>query len=402
MRCLSLARALADDGANVFFLLRRHAAGLTHLIEGEGHSVQMLSDPEGRPDAPAADGTAHALWLPTTWQKDAEQTSEAIDRIGPVDWLIVDHYALDARWERMQRKRVSRILAIDDLADRDHDCDILLDQNLVLNMERRYRGRLPSTCQSLLGPAYALLRPEFARQRESLVRRSGKASRILVCYGGSDPGNETARALSAIKSLSLPWLAVDVVIGLSNPHANSISGLCREMPLAELHRGADNMAELMMRADLAIGAGGVMSWERCCLALPTIAVDIADNQTGALTALARCGAVAYLGSASSVTVDQIAGTLQSMLDDPARTRAMGEAAGRLSTGGAPYGCGSDARWTASRTGPEVEEENVARGDRQRPKQANPAVTAGVLNLVFDRIFYANCAPAGSTIPRNRQ
>jgi UDP-2,4-diacetamido-2,4,6-trideoxy-beta-L-altropyranose hydrolase len=332
MRCLSLARALADNGASVFFLLRSHAAGLAPLIEGEGHSVRLLPDPDRGPDAPAADGTAHAHWLPTTWQKDAKQTLEAIDRIGPVDWLIVDHYALDARWERIQRQRVSRIFAIDDLADRNHDCDILLDQNLILEMEGRYRGLLPTTCKLLLGPRYALLRPEFAERRKSLARRSGKGDRILVCYGGSDPGNETAKALSAIKSLSLPWLAVDVAIGLSNPHADSISALCREMPLAELHRGADNMAELMTRADVAIGAGGVMSWERCCLVLPTIAVDIADNQTGALTALAGRGAVAYLGSASSVTVDQIAGTLQSMLNDPARTRAMGEAAGALVDG----------------------------------------------------------------------
>jgi UDP-2,4-diacetamido-2,4,6-trideoxy-beta-L-altropyranose hydrolase len=278
------------------------------------------------------DGTAHARWLPTTWQKDAEQTLEAIDRIGPVDWLIVDHYALDARWERMQRNRAPRILAIDDLADRNHDCDILLDQNLVLEMEGRYRGLLPTTCKLLLGPRYALLRREFATQRESLAERSGKVGRILVCYGGSDPGNETAKALSAIKSLSLTWLTADVAIGLNNPHADSIAGLCRGMPLAELHRGADNMAELMIRADLAIGAGGVMNWERCCLALPTIAVDIADNQTGALTALAGYGAAAYLGSARSVTVDQIAGTLQSMLDDPARTRAMGEAARALVDG----------------------------------------------------------------------
>ena len=148
MRCLSLARALADDGASVFFLLRSHAAGLTRLIEGEGHSVRLLPDPDRRPDAPAADGTAHAHWLPTTWQQDAEQTLEAIDRIGPVDWLIVDHYALDARWERMQRKRVPRILAIDDLADRDHDCDILLDQNLVLDMETPLsRPLVPATCK---------------------------------------------------------------------------------------------------------------------------------------------------------------------------------------------------------------------------------------------------------------
>lgn len=332
MRCLSLARALADGGANVLFLVRSHVAGLTRLIEGEGHAVRLLPDPDHRADDAATNGTAHAHWLPTSWQQDAEQTFEAIDRIGSIDWLIVDHYALDARWERMQRQRASHILAIDDIADRDHDCDILLDQNLVEGMESRYRGRLPATCRPLLGPYYTLLRPEFALQRSTLMARSGRVNRILVCYGGSDPGNETAKALSAIRSLSFLSIAVDVAIGLSNPYADTISDLCREMPGVELHRGADNMAELMQRADLAIGAGGVMSWERCCLALPTIAVHIADNQTGALTALASCGAVAYLGSAPSVTVDQIAGTLQSMLDDPARTREMGAAAGALVDG----------------------------------------------------------------------
>ena len=103
MRCLSLARALADDGVKVSFLMRGHAAGLTHLIEREGHAARLLPDPGRRTDEAAADGTAHALWLPTTWRQDAEQTLEAIDLIGGANWLIVDHYALDARWERMQR-----------------------------------------------------------------------------------------------------------------------------------------------------------------------------------------------------------------------------------------------------------------------------------------------------------
>ncbi|WP_247516941.1 UDP-2,4-diacetamido-2,4,6-trideoxy-beta-L-altropyranose hydrolase [Bradyrhizobium sp. 190] len=326
MRCLSLARALADDGANVFFLLRSHAAGLTRLIEGEGHSVRLLPDPDRLPDALAADGTAHVHWLPTTWQKDAEQTLEAIDRIGPVDWLIVDHYALDARWERMQRKRAPCILAIDDLADRNHDCDILLDQNLVLEMERRYRGLLPKTCKLLLGPRYALLRPEFAEQRKSLGGRSGKVSRIFVCYGGSDPSNETAKALAAIKRLSGNPLPVDVVVGLSNPHGSSVATMCEELPGAVLHRGADNIADLMGRADLAIGAGGVMCWERCCLGLPTLAVDIAPNQLDVLTALAAAGALVYLGSAASVTEDQMARSLEALLRDPARIRALGKGA----------------------------------------------------------------------------
>jgi UDP-2,4-diacetamido-2,4,6-trideoxy-beta-L-altropyranose hydrolase len=326
MRCLSLARALADNGASVFFLLRSHAAGLAPLIEGEGHSVRLLPDPDRGPDAPAADGTAHAHWLPTTWQKDAEQTLEAIDRIGPVDWLIVDHYALDARWERIQRQRVSRIFAIDDLADRNHDCDILLDQNLVLEMEGRYRGLLPTTCKLLLGPRYALLRPEFAERRKSLARRSGKVSRIFVCYGGSDPSNETAKALAAIKRLPGNPLPMDVVVGLSNPHASSVATLCEELPGAVLHRGAGNVADLMGRADLAIGAGGVMCWERCCLGLPTVAVDIAGNQVDALTALVAAGALVHLGAAASVTEEGMAHALDSMLRNAGRLRRMSEAA----------------------------------------------------------------------------
>ncbi len=332
VRCLSLARSFGNDGASAFFLLRSRAAGLARLIEGKGHAVRLLPDPDRFPDTAALSGTAHAHWLPTSWQQDAEQTLEWIDRIGAIDWLIVDHYALDASWERLQRQRVPRILAIDDIADRDHDCDILLDQNLAVEMERRYHGRLPARCRTLLGPSYALLRPEFAEQRKLVTGRNGEVGRIFVCYGGADPGNETAKALSAIKSLSLPSLAVDVAIGFSNPHVDSITSLCREMPRAELYRGADNMAELMRRADLAIGAGGVMSWERCCLALPTITVGIADNQTSALTALASSGVVTYLGSAPAVTVDQLAGAIRAMLDDPAKTLAMGEAARALVDG----------------------------------------------------------------------
>lgn len=330
VRCMSLANALAEEGTEVFFLLRSHAAALTGLIEADGHAVRLLADP------PHDSGAAPTRWLPTTWQRDAGQTLDAIGQIGAPDWLIVDHYALDAKWERLQRQQVPRILAIDDLADRPHDCDILLDQNLVAAMETRYRGLLPATCRPLLGPRFALLRHDFAEQRKSAAIRDGEIRRILVCYGGSDPSNETAKALAAVKYLSVSSLSVDVAIGPSNPHADLIAKLCLELPRTNMHRGANNMAELMACADLAIGAGGVMSWERCCLGLPTIAVDIADNQIGGLTALARLGALVHLGSAASVTQDQMESSIRSLLGDPAKTRAIGDVAHALVDG---EGCG---------------------------------------------------------------
>ncbi|HVX76410.1 MAG TPA: UDP-2,4-diacetamido-2,4,6-trideoxy-beta-L-altropyranose hydrolase [Bradyrhizobium sp.] len=335
-RCMSLANELSRGGARIVFVMREHAARLGGLVEANGHTPLFLRDPERHLNHSNATDRAHSHWLPTTWQGDAEQSSEVIGGIGHVDWLIVDHYALDAEWESVQRRYGVRILAIDDLADRPHDCDILLDQNLVLNMEARYRNRVSATCKQMLGPRYALLRPEFAEARKSTPDRSGDIHRILVCFGGSDPSNETAKALAAIKGVDIDSLAIDVVVGSGNPHADLISRLSSELPCAELHRGADNMAALMSRADLAIGAGGIMSWERCCLGLPTIAVDIAANQIGTLTALARAGAVVYLGSASSVTPRQIASAIQLALNDSENIKAMGEAARLLVDG---EGCG---------------------------------------------------------------
>jgi UDP-2,4-diacetamido-2,4,6-trideoxy-beta-L-altropyranose hydrolase len=328
-RCMSLAGVLAADGASVCFLLRSHAASLTGLIEAGGFSVRLL--PDSPHDAGKRNGE-RTNWLSTTWQRDAEQTLQVIRDIGEIDWLVVDHYGLDARWERLQRQRVPRILAIDDLADRPHDCDILFDQNFVQDMEARYRGLVTPGSKQLLGPHYALLRPEFSEQRKSLTARDGEVRRMLVCYGGSDPSNETARALAAIKAVRCESLAIDVVIGRSNPNAESIAALCQELPHAELHRDVGNMAELLRAADLALGAGGGMSWERCCLGLPTIAVDIADNQIGALTGLAKIGALVYLGSAASVTLDDRTTAIQSLLDDPVRTRQMGEIALKLVDG----------------------------------------------------------------------
>lgn len=325
-RCLTLANALARTGVRSRFLMRSHAAGLAHLVEGSGHAVQLLPDPSA-PAPGTEDRTGpHAHWLPTTWRQDADQTCNALAEIGPAEWLIVDHYALDGRWETACRREGLRIIAIDDLADRDHDCEILLDQNLVPHMGTRYRDRVSEACVQLLGPQYALLRPEFVEQRRLVTSRSGKIGRLLICYGGSDPTNETAKAVQAIASPAMPSIEVDVVIGPSNPHAESIVRLCSGLPRTRVHRGANNIAELMRRADLSIGAGGVMSWERCCVGLPAVVVDVASNQIGTLTALADVGAALYLGRAASVTAEILTDAVRALLDDPARNRALGEAA----------------------------------------------------------------------------
>lgn len=323
-RCLTLANTLALDGTESIFLLRSHGAVFARNVEAAGHRVWLLDD--------AAGANPDADWLTSTWEYDAGQTLDTLSKIGNVDWLAVDHYSLDARWERVMRGQVSRILAIDDTADRPHDCDLLLDQNLAIDMDARYTDLVPSNCRQLLGPGFALLRPDFATLRRTLRKRDGEVRRILICFGGSDPSNETAKALAAIERLKTHKLEVAIVIGMSNPNAGELEAKCQKLPWARVHRSASNMAELMEWADLAFGAGGVMSWERCCLGLSTIATHIAENQVGALTALAACGAVDYLGAASTVGVEQMMLSLCEFLDDPIRTRAMSEVALNLVDG----------------------------------------------------------------------
>ena len=243
MRCLTLADELRQRGAVVSFVCREHPGNLIGLIEGKGYSVKRLPQPTSEYFVTSED-VAHAAWLGVPWQQDATETLAALGKMQP-EWLIVDHYALDCRWESILRPNVGRIMVIDDLADRSHDCDLLLDQNLYQNMATRYDELVPATCAKLLGPKYALLRPEFAQARNNLRQRDGRVRRILVFFGGVDPTNETEKAIHALVSIADRQFAVDVVVGGGNPHKQQIENLCAEHEGFHYHCQVDNMAELM-------------------------------------------------------------------------------------------------------------------------------------------------------------
>lgn len=281
MRCLALAAALREKGAEVAFVCRDLEGNLCDLIEAQRFPAYRLP----------RSGEAGQDWRP-----DAEQTVAFLAKVWPrADWLIVDHYRLDGRWESLVRAFTGKIMVIDDLADRPHDCDLLLDQNYCQGMDSRYSGLVPSYCCLLLGPAYALLRSEFSRAREGLKRRDGALRRMLVFFGGSDPTNETAKALAGIRQFNRPEVAVDVVVGSSNPRRDEIGRLCEALPNAAYYCQVDNMAELMASADLAIGGGGSTTWERCCLGLPALVAVLADNQAELVRAVAEYGAIVNLG-----------------------------------------------------------------------------------------------------------
>ena len=338
MRCLTLADELRWDGAEVVFVCHEFTGNLCGYIEEKGYVVHRLplSDlPEQGAQNIETDLT-HAVWLGTERQTDARQVEEIINET-PFDWLIVDHYALDDRWERYLRPYVKKIMVIDDLADRPHDCDLLLDQNFYENLESRYDNLVPFRCKKLLGPKYALLRPQFREARENLRKRDGHVKRIMIFFGGSDPTNETTKALEAIRMLNRPDIAVDVVVGSANPNKDKINKLCASITKVTYHCQVSNMAKLMADADLFIGGGGSTTWERCCLGLPGLIMAVASNQDAIAVGCNEAGIGIYINKSKDISPHQIQIEIEKMLLNQNTLINLGKAAANMVDGkGATY------------------------------------------------------------------
>jgi UDP-2,4-diacetamido-2,4,6-trideoxy-beta-L-altropyranose hydrolase len=265
---------------------------------------------------------------------DGEQAALAARWPEGCDLLVVDHYRRDAGFEDGCRPWARRIMVIDDLADRSHACDILLDQTLG-RVAGDYEGLVPAQCRLLLGSRYALLRPEFAAAREAAIgrRRSpGPAARILVALGGSDPDNVTATVIDGIAAAGIE-AGVDVVMGAGAPHLATVkaqvAGIAGKVAL---HVGVGDMAAMMTAADMAVGAAGTSAWERCCLGLPTLLVVLADNQETVAAHLSDAGAALVLGRTGGVAVDGVATAVADLCRSAETRRTMAEAAASVCDG----------------------------------------------------------------------
>ena len=301
MRCLAVANEAKRRDWECIFVLRDPEDGIVKYINSFDHRVKKLISADG--DKTTYNPTAHGDWLPVSQTQDANETCEVICELDP-DWIIVDHYALDAIWLSIVEKSNAQILVIDDLGDRELNCDMLLDQNLGASAEK-YHDKLPSNCQLLLGPTFALLRSEFKDWRERSLegRLNRDVENILITMGGVDTGNYTLRTLIELaKSEYAKKCVFTVVIGSSYPHKDALQEFVEETKLRiSVLSNVKNMAEIMSKSDLCIGAGGSTSWERCCLGLPTISFAIADNQIGVLAELEKetCTIISGLEKISS-------------------------------------------------------------------------------------------------------
>lgn len=312
MRCLTLADRLKRDGWQTAFACSPETPETLPQLKESGHEILTL----------AGDGI------------------EEMARHWPdgTDWLAVDHYGLDAGFETVCRPWAKKILVLDDMPTRRHDCDLLLDQNLGRRADD-YAGLLPETAHVAAGIDYALLRPQFAKARtEALARRRERPPirRILVGLSLTDPDNATALCLEGIAQAGLPGMRIDVLLGPGAPHLPALRKQAETLAVpVEFHIGVSDVATLLKECDLALGAPGSSAWERCALGLPTLLLILADNQRRNGDELAAQGAAVNLGDVGALTPESIATALRALASDPDALAAMAEAASTLCDGAGP-------------------------------------------------------------------
>lgn len=302
MRCLTLAQKFKERRFHVSFLSTQETLETVRALRESGFPVHIGNE------------MSHA------------------------DWLVVDHYGLDKSYESAARRWTKNIMVIDDLADRAHDCDLLMDQTYGRDPSD-YKALVPETCKILAGAQYALLRKDFSRLRQTLDRDFSKAQRVLISFGGINPKGATEYTLSMIRGYKEKSLDIDVVTG-----AGALSLLSVKDAVAAiendgfhkitLHLDTPHIANLMVQADLCIGAAGATSWERCCLKLPTIALELADNQKLVLENLEKAGAIYNMGSVDTLKAPDFLEVFSRLMAPNSETlrQDMGQKAGALCHG----------------------------------------------------------------------
>lgn len=293
LRCLSLADALADRGWRCQFASPFDLPRLVTALADSRHSFTVLS--------------------------------AANDSIGQkCDLAVLDSplagLADDLAWGGL----ASHLLVFEDLPAGERRCDILINQNL--GQTASYEQGAGSARRILLGPGFALLRPVFvALRKEALRQRSARKSdgRILLSLGLMDNDDVTGWVLTLLDSLSCR-LNIDVVLGACAPHLESVRDKARNSRhRTTLHIDCVEMERLMSQADIAIGAGGTTSWERCCLGLPSLLLLLAENQRANAQELDRIGAAVNLGPAAGIrTGERLLGELSRLLADANALREM--------------------------------------------------------------------------------
>ncbi|RPA50718.1 UDP-2,4-diacetamido-2,4,6-trideoxy-beta-L-altropyranose hydrolase [Shewanella vesiculosa] len=315
IRCLTLAKLLNKKiESNIYFITKRAEKNFNDLIIGSGFNLIELDAKNAFP--------INDNWLGWTQEQDFllfENAMRSIN-ISKFDVLIVDHYSLDIVWEEKASRLARKIVVIDDLANRKHSCNILIDQNLALNYQHRYDDLVTPECQLFLGVSYCILRDEFlceisnSKPRESL-------NKIFVFFGGVDKDNLSLKFVNGVMPVLSKSISVDLVIGMANPNKKELKQACAHFSNIQCFEHGVNIAEMMREADLAIGAGGATTGERIFMGLPSIVYSLADNQIEVSQYLHDIGLIYYMGDQNRFSAEALMRLIEGFKISPALLHA---------------------------------------------------------------------------------
>lgn len=290
-RCISLAHALDGLDCRISIVCRRLDDVAAKVLRDVAWDIFWLDQPQDPTDVEidASCDPPHSQWAGVTWSQDATETIGHLAGLKP-DWMVIDHYAFDARWHDQVRDQLGcRVLVIDDLADRSLSADALLDQNFAYDHRTRYANVLRGKPFQMFGPRYALLGPAYRKARRYAMHDTVRS--IGIFMGGTDPGGISSLILNVCREEAGFKGEIEVVSSSASAAVDELTKACMSAGNTRLTLDEPDLSDFFQRHDLHIGAGGGATWERCCIGPPTIAVPVASNQAGVVGALARIGAL---------------------------------------------------------------------------------------------------------------
>ena len=289
MRCLTLAQELKNNFDKIIFLTQKDSSDFIGTIMKNKFEVIFIPTTNNDPDI--------IKNLITTYSENK-------------NFLLIDHYDIDSNFESSLKNIFERIFVIDDLANRKHDCDLLIDQNYYRDLNQRYEKLVQNDTIALLGPKYAIIRPEFRKINKKAIKKNSQIKKILVSFGGSDPTNECKKVLDALCSIENSKFEIVVVAGIYNHKFEQLKKLYEKYSNIKIYRHVNDPSRLMLNSDLFIGAGGTTTWERFYMGLPSIVTIISDDQKESIEFLSDMGHIINLGLAKNVTSKTYVQTLQ--------------------------------------------------------------------------------------------
>lgn len=317
MRCKTLAKELSEKGVGVLFICNEAKGNINHLIE-EDFKIKKIKTNNNLIEG----NNATSIWKTKDQIEDANACVNIIRKLRGEIWVLVDNYSLDIAWETTLRRNLEmeehinyKMMVIDDLANRQHWTDYLLDQNYFGKITKvRYEGLVNRESVKLLGTDYALIRKEFKdieRSKRIVIKKSN--INILCFFGGSDPYKLTTRTINALINLNIKNIKVNVIVGTQNQEYNTLREKIKLLDNITLLKQVNTMARVMAQADLAIGSCGSTTWERAFMKLPSAIITFGEDQRQIAGALAEGGYIHLIGDQRTVSNRDIMSSIEHCL-----------------------------------------------------------------------------------------